>query len=139
MERALTKLCNYINNFFERDVVTGRFTIENCAINAPFLADGQYFRIYGSVQNDGIYQYPAYDLKDEEFDGMISGLAIPAEIVELAADIEAYEASPENAPKAYTSESFGGYSYSRGTDSNGAPASWQTVFRKRLNRWRKVW
>lgn len=139
MERALTRLCDYLNNYFETEIHSGNYVIENNALDAPFLADGQYFRIVGSVFNDGVYMYPVYDLKDESFTGAIYAMAVPAEIVELADDIALYEANPDNAPKGFTSESFGGYSYSRGTDSNGAPASWQTVFRKRLNRWRKVW
>ena len=38
----------------------------------------------------------------------------------------------------YTSESFGGYSYTKATDANGAPIGWQKAFASRLNKWRKL-
>ena len=41
-------------------------------------------------------------------------------------------------PSAYTAESFDGYSYSKATDSDGVGVSWQSVFAKRLSRWRKI-
>ena len=38
----------------------------------------------------------------------------------------------------YQSESFGGYSYTKASASNGDQVDWKTVFRSRLNRWRKI-
>ena len=39
----------------------------------------------------------------------------------------------------FTSESFGGYSYTKATDSaTGQPATWETVFRSQLNPYRKL-
>lgn len=144
MERGLTLLCDYLNNYEfgnEVKIFAGDFKIENGAlVNAPSIADGQYYRIKGSALNDAVYQYPETHLNDEEFTGEIWLMYVPLAVIELVDDIAAFEADPANAPTAYTSESFGGYSYTRGTDSDtGAPASWQTVFKKRLNRWRKVW
>ena len=59
--------------------------------------------------------------------------AVPPAFEAVAAEIEEWKqknAEVINSP--YQSESFGGYSYTKGT------ASWQGVFSKRLNRWRKI-
>ena len=139
MERALTAVCHHLNNYFEKDIVQDDFTIENGALECSFLQDGQFFRISGSVFNDGVHQYPAYGLIDESFSGSVWVMAVPASFIELAGDIGACMDDAANKPTGFTSESFDGYSYSKATDSAGAAADWQTVFRKRLNRWRKVW
>ena len=62
-----------IRNWFTVDggIHSGTFTIKDGGIALPFLANGQYFRIIGSVFNDGLHQYPAADLVDEEFSGAI--------------------------------------------------------------------
>lgn len=139
MERALTAVCDYLNNYFEQSIVYGDYSIVNGTLECSFLLDGQYFRIQGSVFNDGIHQYPAVDLVDEAFTGNIWALAIPPEFVAMTNEIQAFDEDAGNKPTGFTSESFDGYSYSRATDSTGAAADWRTVFRKRLNRWRKVW
>jgi glycosyltransferase involved in cell wall biosynthesis len=53
-------------------------------------------------------------------------------------DVDEY-ADKLNSP--YSSESFGGYSYSKasGTDNHGNDVtSWQSKFASRLNHWRKI-
>lgn len=139
MERALTAVCDYLNNYFECDIQSGSFTVENNTLECPFLLNGQYFRIVGSVFNDGVHMYPAHDLKDETFNGAIYAMCVPVSFVEMCDEIQAFAEDKGNAPTGYTSESFDGYSYTKATDSTGAAADWRTVFRKRLNRWRKVW
>ena len=118
----------------------GTYTIEDGGITLPFLANGQYFRICGSVFNDGLHQYPASDLKAETFDGTVWALAVPQSVIELAAEIEAWQKkNGEASVSPYQSESFGGYSYSKATDSaSGGAVTWQTAFRIRLNAWRKL-
>ena len=136
----LTEICAEIRNYFE--VPNGRhfgtFTISGGSI-APldFLQEGQYFRIVGSVFNDGVYQYPA-ELKDEVFEGAVWAMAVPPTLIALAAEIKAYNDSDAGKTSPYTSESFGGYSYTKATDATGAPISWQKAFASRLNRWRKL-
>ena len=137
----LTELLAEIRNYFE--VPNGRhfgtFTISGGSI-APldFLQEGQYFRIVGSVLNDGVYQFPASNLTDEVFTGAVWAMAVPPAVIALSAEIEAFQKSDDGKPSPYVSESFGGYSYSKATDSNGVGVSWQTVFAKRLNKWRKI-
>ena len=137
----LTEICAEIRNYFE--VPNGRhfgtFTISGGSI-APldFLQEGQYFRIVGSVFNDGVYQYPAASLTDEVFEGAVWAMALPQSIIALAAEIEAYNDSDAGKASPFTSESFGGYSYTKATDANGAPIGWQKAFASRLAKWRKL-
>lgn len=116
------------------------YTIKDGSITLPFLQNGQYFRICGSVFNDGLHQYPEDDLKTEAFNGVIWALAIPQAVIDLAAEIDAWETkNGEAASGIYQSESFGGYSYTKATDSQtGGAVTWQSAFRSRLNHWRKI-
>lgn len=132
----LEKVCREIRNYFVKSVHTGRFVIENSAIQLPFLVEGQYFRVEGSVLNDGIYQYPATSLQDEAFSGRIVAMAIPPAFLELVEKIKDFDA--KNVVSPYTSESWGGYSYTRATDGNGQAVGWKTAFAKELNAWRKI-
>lgn len=120
-----------------KEIYGGEFVIENGSINLPFLLENQYFRIVGSVFNDGVYQNPAQGLADETFHGAIWALAIPPALVDLADRIEKWE--KENADKApYQSESFGGYSYTVKTGVNGRTYSWKDEFADDLAKWRKI-
>ena len=131
-----------IRNWFTVDggIHSGTFTIEDGGIMLPFLANGQYFRIIGSVFNDGLHQYPVADLVDEEFSGAIWALAIPAAVIDLAAEISKWqEKNGEASVSPYSSESFGGYSYSKATDAEtGGAVTWQSAFKKQLSAWRKI-
>ena len=130
-----------LNNWFlcPDGVHLGHYQVEGGSISLPFLSPGQYFRILGSVFNDGLYQYPTLDLTDETFDGAVWALAVPRAVVQLADEIAAWEQKNGAAAAGpYTSESFGGYSYTRAAASDGRPLGWQDVFSARLSRWRKV-
>ena len=131
-----------IRNWFIVDggVHSGTFTIEGGDIALPFLVNGQFFRIIGSIFNDGLYQYPATNLVDEEFPGAIWALAVPPAVIDLADEIQKWqEKNGEVVASPYNSESFGGYSYSKATDTEtGGIITWQSVFKKQLNIWRKI-
>lgn len=135
----LTEILAYLRNYFVVATHEGDFEIVGGNVPLDFLRQGQYFRIIGSVFNDGIYRYgDELELTDEAFTGKIEALAIPRDLLNLAEEITAYMQSDEAKPSVLTSESFGGYSYTKATDSSGSAASWQTVFAARLRRWRKV-
>ena len=138
----LEQVLMHLNNWFlvPGGIHEGTYTIEDGGIALPFLANGQYFRICGSVFNDGLHQYPASDLKAETFEGTVWALAVPQAVIELAAEIEAWQTKNGDASVSpYQSESFGGYSYSKSTDSaSGGAVTWQSAFRSRLNAWRKI-
>ena len=146
----LTDLCQELHNWFVRsdaDKHTGTFTIEDGNITADFLRDGQYFRIIGSIFSDGVYQYPASDLRSETFEGAVWSMAVPAPVIKLSQEIQAwrarYEAADSAAMSPFNSESFGGYSYSKGNGGNATSTAnsaigWRGAFRSQLNRWRKM-
>ena len=94
LEQILTEIHNW---FRVRDgadgIHHGTYTIEDGRIALPFLRDGQYFRMMGSVFNDGLHRYGP-DMKaltDETFDGTIWAMAVPGAVVELAGEIEAWQ------------------------------------------------
>ena len=124
----------------EGGIHSGTFTIKDGGIALPFLADGQYFRICGSVFNDGLHQYNVLDLIDETFTGTIWALAIPKAVIELADEIGKWqEKNGEAASSPFSSESFGGYSYSKSTDAEtGGAVTWQSAFKQQLSAWRKI-
>lgn len=149
----LTILCEYLRNWFDEECykVIGTITIADGGIsvrNNPItLKNGQYFRIIGSVFNDGVHQFPDDNLIDEEFSGAVWEMKVPREVVLLAEDIATWQAkygavgSPAMSP--FNSESFAGYSYSKNTGATGAngnesATSWQSAFKSRLNLWRKM-
>ena len=135
----LTNLCAELRNYFETEKRFGTFTISGGSISpSDFLQDGQYFRIVGSVFNDGVHRHPAHDLTDETFDGAVWAMAVPPAVVELLQKIQEFEAATANSPTTYISESFGGYSYTKATDANGLPVGWKTVFKNEWHKWRKL-
>lgn len=125
----------YLNNWFVVGRYDDTYIIEDGGITLPFLVDGQYFRIVGSLFNDGVYQYPA-ELTDETFDGSVWTLAIPKALLSTVDEITAWTAkNGDSGP--YTSESFGGYSYSKATNSKGLAVGWRDVFSAQLAPWKK--
>ncbi len=139
----LEQVLTHIHNWFQADIRHGTYTIQDGGITLPFLRNGQYFRIVGSLFNDGLHQYgPSMELlQDETFDGAVWALAVPKAVVELAGEITAWqEKYKDTVESPYTSESFGGYSYSKASgagDSTGS-GGWQAAFRARLNPYRKL-
>ena len=136
----LTEVCAEIRNYFVKDIHNGTFEIVGGKITPlDFIQENQYFRIVGSVFNDGVYQNTAdLVLTDEVFSGSVWSMAVPPSVVDLAAEIKKYNESDEAKPSAYNSESFGGYAYTKATNSDGTPIRWQDVFKKSLNKWRKI-
>lgn len=135
----LDLICAELRNYFVKSVHVGAFEVSDSSIDlSDILAPGQYFRIIGSVFNDGVYQYPCRGLTDESFTGEVWAMAIPPALIALADEIKKYTESDASKPSPYTSESFGGYSYTKATDSGGAPLGWQKMFGSQLNRWRKL-
>lgn len=137
----LEQVLRHLNNWFLVDIHEGEFAVENGSVTLPFLQTNQYFRIVGSVFNDGLHQYPAVDLTDETFTGSVWALAVPKAVVTLSEDIAAWEEkNGEAVASPYQSESFGGYSYTkRSAGSDGGTLNgWQDAFRGGLNEWRKL-
>lgn len=136
----LTEICQEVNNWFApaEDRHYGTFEIKGGKLDVDYLKVGQYFRVIGSVFNDGVWQYSLPEMTDEVFTGAIWAMSVPAAFIALDEEITAYAQSDMAKISPYTSESFGGYSYSRATDSSGVSVGWQTAFAKKLNKWRRL-
>ena len=147
----LTELCQELRNWFDKERYFGTFTIEGGQLtDCSYLQNGQYYRIIGSVFNDGVYCWPEDDLVDESFEGAIWAMAVPPAVIALSDKIDEWTDKYDGADSAnmspYSSESFGGYSYSKASGGgssasrnrgNGAP-TWQSMFANELNKWRKI-
>lgn len=136
----LTELCHEINNYFPKKKYFDTYTIEDGILVIPELQSGQYYRICGSVFNDGVHKYGEADLKDETFNGSVWAMAIPEEVIALSEEIDEWKAKYETAEtmSPYQSESFGGYSYTKASGASGGTATWQDVFRSKLNNYRRI-
>ena len=138
LEQVLTE----IHNWFQVGVYPDEYTISGGEIDLPFIKDGQYFRILGSVFNDGLHRYgPGMEaLTDETFLGSVWALAVPPAVVALADEIKGWQKKyGETVTSPYASERVGGYSYSKAYGADGSTSGgWQTAFRARLNPYRKL-
>lgn len=137
----LTEICENLHNFFVRNDEDKHYQkaieIKNGVLTPSFgIKQNQYYRIIGSVFNDGVHKFGDETdvLTDEVFDGSVWLMSVPKSFLDLVSEIEDYQAKYGQATP-YTSESFGGYSYSK---SDSAAASWQHAFSTRLNAWRKI-
>lgn len=152
----------------ERYIHKGTFTIDGGILTpSDFLKEGQYFRICGSALNSGVWKYSKsgsfmtkyevkngsvskdgkYELLDETFEGTVWEMYVPRSFEELCDEIlewyVLYGKSPANLGP-YTSESFGGYSYSKGSGNSslsgkGTVTTWEAQFADALNRYRRVY
>ena len=142
----LTELCQELKNWFEREKYFGTFTIESGEIAMPdgSLQDGQFFRVIGSVFNDGVHKYNEGGLTDEVFKGAIWAMAVPPAVIELSERIDEWQDKyGDSVSSPYSSESFGGYSYTKasagqGNANSGSSPTWQSTFANDINRWRKI-
>ena len=138
----LEQVLHYLKNWFpvSDGKHYGTFTVKDGMVELPFLQIGQYYRVIGSVFNDGLHRYPSDDLQTESFTGCVWALAVPKAVVELSEEINAWnEKNAQIVTGPYQSESFDGYSYTLKADGGAeGGASWQSTFAGRLNQWRKL-
>lgn len=137
----LEQILRHLRNWFVVSVHTGEYAVDGGRIELDFLVPGQYYRIIGSVFNDGVHCYKSEGhLMEEKFCGTVWALAIPKAVLDLSEEIQAWqEKNGEAAQGPFASESFGGYTYSKATDSQtGGAVTWQVAFRSQLNAWRKI-
>lgn len=139
----LTQICQYLRNWFERDKYIGSFIISGGVLTyadgtALPLLNGQYFRIVGSILNDGVYQ-TGEALADEEFDGAVWSMAIPRDFLALVDEISAWCAAYSeviNSP--YSSQTVGDWTRTLKGGNGAGEITWQTQFDARLSPWRKI-
>lgn len=153
----ITEVCQEARNYFAPAgkrgdmsyIHDGTYTISGHTVSPlDFIAEGQYFRICGSTANDGVYcntEVGRQALTDEVFEGQIWEMSVPRAFIALCAEIQQWRNANEAADSAnmspFQSESFAGYSYSKGGSSasgGGNGVTWQTQFEKRLSAWRRI-
>lgn len=146
----LTQICAELKNYFclEGDRLIGNFKVENGAITPSFyLASGQYYRVVGSVLNDGVHQQGDILIDEPEFHGAVWLMRVPADVIALAKDIsdwqEKFGGVDTQNLSPFQSESFGGYSYTKASgyassSTGGEPVTWQKVFARRLAPYRRI-
>lgn len=150
----LSEICLYLKNWFDykQPKYFGSFTISDNTISyggniSMDIKEEQYYRIVGSVFNDGVYKKGSEELVDETFQGAVWAMAVPPAVESLTADIEAWVAkyggvNSENMSP-FQSESFGGYSYTKASGGSSSASgssvpTWQGVFADRLRRYKKL-
>lgn len=146
MYDTLDEVCGFLNNWFltPDGIHVGDYTAEGGKLALPFLADGQYYRIIGSVFSDGIHCAGDADdvLPPESFHGAVWAMAIPPAVIKIAEEIKAWEAAnAATLASPYQSESFGGYSYTKASASGSGTQqtlTWRNVYAAKLARWRKI-
>lgn len=141
---TMDDLCGDCKNWFDDNRIFGKFTIQDGILidGDQYLQNGQYYRIIGSKFNDGVHQHPAPFLTDETFDGAVWTMAVPLAFSKVLDEINAWLSEyGEEADKPYQSESFAGYSYTKGTGANGQTGALGLAlahFASTLKRWRKI-
>lgn len=136
MAVSVAAVMRHINNFFEVGSISGRIAISGNAI-VPDTGSAWCY-ISGSWMHDGLW--PVQDgklqglpdgLPDEEFDGRVWQISPPPDFLDLCKEISAYD---DKVPAgAMVSESFGSYSYNR-----GSVRSWMSEFSERLLPYRRM-
>lgn len=148
----LNEICAEIKNYFtyKSDLHIGDFTISGGVISPSFDIPTDYIRIVGSHFNDGVHVRgeQGFGLTDEaEFHGSVWVMSPPADFLALVAEIEAWQvkngSSDSVAMSPFQSESFGGYSYSKGSGNSNSSGSssvptWQSTYASRLKRFRRI-
>ena len=140
----IDEICTELRNWFAtgKDKHFGTFTIsDGHIVPSDFLQKGQYYRVIGSVFNDGVHRYgdDTDKLADETFNGAVWAMRVPYAVVQLSAEIDKWlEKYGGSASSPYISESFAGYSRSKATNASGCTVTWQDCFRSQLNKWRKI-
>lgn len=139
LEEYCANLKNYFLSDSDKDIYIGVYSIKNNMIDVDkFISENQYFRIVGSKFNDGVYKYTKdLELIDETFKGAIWAMSVPPHFISAVEEANKYLLEHPNA-MALQSESFGGYSYTRGSDSGNGFGYFPSSISEKLNRYRRV-
>lgn len=141
MAVSIAAVMRRVRNYFERGYREGTFSIVgnvlSPAVDAPMIA------VTGSKYHDGVYasvngimQGVESVKPDETFDGIVWKLYPPDDFLQLCEQISKYD--DKNPVGAFASESFGDYSYTRGTDGKGGVAGWNNAFAASLASYRQM-
>lgn len=139
-------MCGLLRNYFtdKEHIFHGTYTISDGIISINFVKKSQYFRISGSAFNDGVYCNIPDDLKrlrDEIFTGSIWVMAVPEDFVRLCDEAERFKAKIAEISgnfEGYTSESWGGYTYTLPTSAPAFIQEWQYHIKQGMNMYRRL-
>lgn len=146
----LTEICAEIKNYFsyEHDKKIGDFAIIDGRIAPSIDLPTDYIRIVGSHKNDGVHKLSDNDLIDEpKFHGAVWIMSPPRDFLALVDEIKSWQDSNGRVDSAnmspFQSESFGGYSYSKGSGGSSESGSssvptWQSQYASRLKIYRRI-
>lgn len=135
---TVPELCEFTHNYFDREdePISGTFAFEPDTV-PDGVVNGQYFRVIGSIFNDGVHKAGDADLTAETFTGRVQPMRVPPAFVALALTITEYDKAIPAGGK-YTSQSFNGWSGTLASGSDGLPATGIDRYRTEINRWRKL-
>ena len=122
----LTEICQYLHNSFDYERHFGDISIVGhevfCNGEPIEIESGQYFALFRDRFAIGVFKQ-GDTLKDRTFHGAVWLMDVPEAILQADAWAKTWMqknggADSEN-NSAFQSESFGGYSYNKGSNSNG--------------------
>ena len=147
----MTELCLYLNNwfFYDQPQYFGSFKVEDGHLifldGDMGILSNQYYRIEGSVFNNGVHKHGSEHLIDETFNGSVRLMAVPKDVETLATEISDWQKKYGGADSMnmspFQSESLGPYAYTKGSvgsKSSSSVPTWQSVYADRLRRYKKL-
>lgn len=131
----------HIRNHFVTGRTDGQWTVEGGVLQgSASLTPGQWIAVTGGTPCDGVHQLDDAGaipgVADGTFTGCVWLLQPPQDFLRLCEEIAAW-AQQQPLP-GLRQESFGAYSRTAATASDGAPVSWEALFRDRLTPWRRM-
>ena len=141
----LDDICAELRNYFckDEDKIIGNFSVINgMLVPSVDLQEGQCYRIIGSVFNDGVHKSDDVLIDEQPFHGGVWKMRVPADVLELDRDVEKWlDDNRAVIQSPYTSESFGGYSYTKSTNGQASGVdnlTWQSAFASKLAKYRRI-
>lgn len=121
----LTEICQYLHNYFDYERHYGDISIIGqsvfCDGKEIEIESGQYFALFRQRIPLGVFQ--KNELTDKTFTGAIWLMDVPKAILDANTWAEQWKVKnmgvDNDANSPFQSESFGGYSYNKGTNKNG--------------------
>jgi len=142
----LVPVMRHCRNFFNVSVEHGDFDLIHGDIELTGrYRVGQFLALTGTYTINGVYEIIAkhdyvYTLagidKDERWHGVVYGLDIPPDFIQLCVDIDEYNNSDMAKPSKLESESvLGAHTWKRAL-KDGMPIQWQDLFKFRIQPYR---
>lgn len=122
----LTEICAYLKNYFDYERHIGEITISEGVITCNgievVLEEGQYFALFRDRFPIGVFKQGDI-LKNKTFQGAVWLMDVPEGVLQADAWATTWLAKNGGADSennsSFQSESFGGYSYNKGSNSTG--------------------